>query len=278
MGGVDLFYARRDAEGRWQKPVNLGFPINSEKDETCIVISSNGKDAFMARDGADSKGGLDIYSFELYEEARPKKTGYAKGVVFDAVTKKKLSAKVELIDIATERLVVESYANKTTGEFLVCLQGNKNYALNVAQAGYLFYSENFALENQSATEPLVLSVPLQPITAGAKVVLKNIFFDSDKFDLKPESKAELNKLVQFLTANPKIKIEVGGHTDNTGDQIKNTSLSAKRALAVKTYLVTAGIDTNRLTTKGYADAQAIADNKTLDGRAQNRRTEIKIMP
>jgi outer membrane protein OmpA-like peptidoglycan-associated protein len=110
------------------------------------------------------------------------------------------------------------------------------------------------------------------------VVLKNIFFDSDKFDLKPESKAELNKLVQFLTANPKIKIEVGGHTDNTGDQIKNTSLSAKRALAVKTYLVTAGIDTNRLTTKGYADAQAIADNKTLDGRAQNRRTEIKIMP
>jgi outer membrane protein OmpA-like peptidoglycan-associated protein len=124
----------------------------------------------------------------------------------------------------------------------------------------------------------VLSVPLQPITAGAKVVLKNIFFDSDKFDLKPESKAELNKLVQFLTANPKIKIEVGGHTDNTGDQIKNTSLSAKRALAVKTYLVTAGIDTNRLTTKGYADAQAIADNKTLDGRAQNRRTEIKIMP
>jgi outer membrane protein OmpA-like peptidoglycan-associated protein len=124
----------------------------------------------------------------------------------------------------------------------------------------------------------VLSVPLQPITAGAKVVLKNIFFDSDKFDLKPESKAKLNKLVQFLTANPKIKIEVGGHTDNTGDQIKNTSLSAKRALAVKTYLVTAGIDTNRLTTKGYADAQAIADNKTLDGRAQNRRTEIKIMP
>jgi hypothetical protein len=64
MGGIDLFYARRDADGRWQKPVNLGYPINSEKDETCIVISSNGKDAFMARDGAETRGGLDIYSFE----------------------------------------------------------------------------------------------------------------------------------------------------------------------------------------------------------------------
>lgn len=278
MGGIDLFFSRRDTDGRWQKPVNLGYPINSEKDETCIVISSNGKDAFMAREGADTRGGLDIYSFELYEQARPKKTGYAKGIVFDAVTKKKLGAKVELIDIATERLIVESYANKTSGEFLVCLQGNKNYALNVAQAGYLFYSENFALENQSATEPLVLSVPLQPITAGAKVVLKNIFFDTDKFDLKPESKAELNKLGQFLTANPSVKIEVGGHTDNTGDFTKNSNLSAKRAAAVKSYLVSSGIDTNRLSTKGYADTQAIADNKTPEGRAQNRRTEIKIMP
>jgi outer membrane protein OmpA-like peptidoglycan-associated protein len=278
MGGIDLFYARRGEDGRWNKPINLGYPINSEKDETCIVIASNGKDAFMARDGADSKGGLDIYSFELYEEARPKKTGYAKGVVYDAITKKKLSARVELIDIATERLVVESYANKTSGEFLVCLQGNKNYALNVAQAGYLFYSENFALENQSATEPLVLSVPLQPITAGAKVVLKNIFFDSDKFELKPQSKAELNKLGQFLMANPTVKIEVGGHTDNTGEFTKNTNLSAKRALAVKTFLVNAGIDAGRLTTKGYADTQSLADNKTPEGRAQNRRTEIKIMP
>jgi len=296
-GSCDLYLSKLDGNS-WSEPINLGAPVNtaswesqpslsfdgkvlyfsSNRPGTCIVIASNGKDAFMARDGADSKGGLDIYSFELYEEARPKKTGYAKGVVFDAITKKKLSARVELIDIATERLVVESYANKTSGEFLVCLQGNKNYALNVAQAGYLFYSENFALENQSATEPLVLSVPLQPITAGAKVVLKNIFFDSDKFELKPQSKAELNKLGQFLMANPTVKIEVGGHTDNTGEFTKNTNLSAKRALAVKTFLVNAGIDAGRLTTKGYADTQSLADNKTPEGRAQNRRTEIKIMP
>ncbi|MDZ4667644.1 MAG: OmpA family protein [bacterium] len=278
MGGVDLFFTRRTPDGRWQKPINLGYPINSEKDETCLIISSNGKDAFMAKEGTDSRGGLDIYSFELYELARPKKTGYAKGVVFDAVTRKKLAAKIELIDLATGKTIIESYSNKVSGEFLVCLQGNKNYALNVSASGYLFYSENFALQNQGATDPLVISVPLQPITPGAKVVLKNIFFDSDKFDLKEESKAELNKLVQFLGANASVKIEIGGHTDNTGDLAKNNSLSANRAKAVKDYLAATGVPVTRLTYKGYADTQPIADNKTVEGRAQNRRTEIKIMP
>jgi outer membrane protein OmpA-like peptidoglycan-associated protein len=175
-------------------------------------------------------------------------------------------------------VVIESYSNKVSGEFLVCLQGNKNYALNVGAAGYLFYSENFSLQNQDATDPLVLSVPLQPITPGAKVVLKNIFFDSDKFDLKPDSKAELNKLVQFLANNPKVKIEIGGHTDNTGDINKNSLLSANRSKAVKDYLVATGVPITRLSSKGYADTQPIADNKTIEGRAQNRRTEIKIMP
>ncbi len=278
MGGVDLFYTRRNKDGRWAKPTNMGYPINSSKDETCIIISSNGKDAFMAKEGDDTKGGLDIYSFELYEEARPQKTGYAKGVVFDANTRKKLSAKIELIDLATGRVIIESYSNRISGEFLVCLQGNKNYALNVSAAGYLFYSENFSLQNQGATDPLVLSVPLQAITAGAKVVLKNIFFESDKFDLKDESKAELNKLVQFLASNPSVKIEIGGHTDNTGDFAKNSLLSANRAKAVKDYLIATGVPITRITYKGYADTQPIADNTSLEGRAKNRRTEIKIMP
>lgn len=278
MGGYDLFFARRGNDGRWQTPKNLGYPLNSGKDETCLVISSNGKDAFIAKEGDDSRGGLDIYSFELYESARPAKTGYAKGVVFDALSKKKISAKIELIELATGRTIIESYSNKISGEFLVCLQGNKNYALNVSAQGYLFYSENFALQNQSATEPLMLMVPLQPITPGAKVVLKNIFFDVDKYALKDESKVELNKLIQFLSSNPKIKIEIGGHTDNTGDNTKNIALSANRAKAVKDYLIAAGVPENRLSSKGYADTQPIADNKTAEGRAQNRRTEIKIMP
>ncbi|MCA0427581.1 MAG: OmpA family protein [Bacteroidetes bacterium] len=277
MGGIDLFVARK-VDGRWQKPKNMGYPINTDLDETCLVIASNGTDAYIARQGADSYGGLDIYQFELNEDVKPAKTGYVKGTVFDAETLKKLSARVELIDLATGKSVVESYSNKASGEFLVSLQGNKDYALNVSAENYLFYSENFALKNQSATEPLELKVPLQPIKAGSKVVLKNIFFDTDKFTLKEESKVELEKLIQFLNANPKVRIEIGGHTDNTGDPKKNSTLSTNRAKAVLDYLVSKQIAANRLTSKGYAETQPISDNKTAEGRQQNRRTEFKILP
>jgi outer membrane protein OmpA-like peptidoglycan-associated protein/tetratricopeptide (TPR) repeat protein len=277
MGGVDLYLSRRASNGKWSKAQNLGYPINSIKDETCLVIASNGVDAYIARDGEDSRGGLDIYKFQLYEEARPQKTGYVKGVVFDAITKKKIAARIELIDLATGKVVVESYSNKVTGEFLVCLQAHKNYALNIDQKGYLFYSENFEVNTESALAPLQLEVPLQPILAGSKVVLKNIFFDVDKFELKPESKSELDKLKQFLELNSNVKIEVGGHTDNTGDANKNIVLSGNRAKAVKDYLVANGININRVSSKGYAATQPLADNKSPEGRAQNRRTEVKLI-
>jgi outer membrane protein OmpA-like peptidoglycan-associated protein len=276
MGGVDLFIARK-VNGRWTKPQNLGYPINSMKDETCLVIASNGVDAYIARDGDDSKGGLDIYKFELPENIRPQKTGYVKGIVLDAATRKRINAKIELIDLATGKIVVEAFSNKTTGEFLVCLQANKNYALNIDQKGYLFYSENFEIKNESSLAPKQIEVNLQPLSEGSKIVLKNIFFDVDKFELKEESKVELNKLIQFLNTNPTVKIEIGGHTDNTGDATKNTNLSANRAKAVLTYLVTNGIKADRLTSKGYAATQPIADNQTVEGRAQNRRTEIRII-
>ena len=277
MGGVDLFMVRKQPDGRWGKAENLGYPINTYEDEICLVIGADGKTAYYVSKRPGGAGGLDLYEFELYEKARPKKTGYIKGLVFDARNKQKLQAKVELIDLATGKTAVEAYSNKLTGEFLVCLQGNKDYALNVSRIGYLFYSENFALKNQSATDPLVLQVPLQPIEVGNKVVLKNIFFDTDKFVLKTESKVELDKLIAFMKANPNLVIEVSGHTDNTGVKQKNVDLSLNRAKAVVDYLTQNGIAAEKLTAKGYADGQPIADNKTEAGRKQNRRTEFKII-
>ncbi|MES2779465.1 MAG: OmpA family protein [Bacteroidota bacterium] len=277
MGGVDLFITRRNPDGRWGKAENLGYPINTHADEICMVLTANGENAFYVSKRPGGAGGLDLYEFKLYEKARPKKTGYIKGVVFDAITKKKLKARIELIDLATAKTVVEAYSNRLSGEFVICLQGNKNYALNVSCEGYLFHSENFSLKNQSATDPLVLSVPMYPIEAGGKVVLKNIFFDVDQYVLKEESKIELDKLVSFLKANATLTIEVSGHTDNTGTKQKNLDLSLNRAKAVMNYLTQQGIAATRLTAKGYADAQPIADNKTEAGRKQNRRTEFKII-
>lgn len=277
MGRVDLFVAKK-SNGKWTNVQNLGYPINTELDETCITIASNGVDAYMSREGADSYGGLDLYQFELHEKIRPIKTGYISGTTYDAVSFKKLGAKLELIELATGKTIVESYSNKLTGKFLLNLLGNKNYALNVSAPGYLFYSENFSLANQSSTEPLNMDVALQPIASGAKVVLNNIFFETDAFVVKKESEIELEKLIQFLNLNPLVKIEIGGHTDNTGDPAKNKILSTNRAKSVYDYLIAKQVNLARISYKGYADQQPIADNKTIVGRQKNRRTEFKIMP
>jgi outer membrane protein OmpA-like peptidoglycan-associated protein len=108
------------------------------------------------------------------------------------------------------------------------------------------------------------------------IELKNVFFDIDKFDLKPESKAELNKLAEFLKKNPTIKGELGGHTDNTGDKKKNQLLSQNRAKSVLEYLVVAGIDKTRLSFKGYGDTKPKFPNDTPEHKAANRRTEFKV--
>ncbi|HLP32567.1 MAG TPA: OmpA family protein [Bacteroidia bacterium] len=277
MGDLDLFMASKQVDGTWTYPKNLGYPINSNDDELALTLSGNGIDAYYASEMKGGKGGLDIYKFELPISARPQGISYVKGNFYDADNKRKLRAKVELIDLATGKPLVETYANRKTGEFLVCLPANKNYALNVAHEGYLFHSENFSLINSPASQPFLLDVPLKPIKAGQTVVLKNVFFDTDKFDLKEESKAELNKLVSLLQSNPLTKIEISGHTDNQGNKAKNIALSQNRAKAVMDFLVSKGIAKERLTAKGYADEQPIATNNDEAGRALNRRTEFKIV-
>ena len=109
-----------------------------------------------------------------------------------------------------------------------------------------------------------------------RIVLKNIFFDTDKFDLKSESTVELQKLIDLLTINPKLKIEISGHTDNQGAKTYNQTLSQNRAKSVYDYLISKGIPASRLSYKGYGDTIPIADNNTEEGRRLNRRTEFKV--
>ncbi len=278
MGGLDIFVSRIDSSGNWGIPVNLGYPINSSNDDNSIVISADGELAMFASDREDGYGGLDIYAFELYEEVRPQKVTYMKGVVFDSETKKKLEAHFELTNLKTGNIEIESFSNKISGEFLVCLPVNNDYGLNVFRDGYLFYSENFNLTGENTTsEPLLKDIPLKPIKVGAKVVLKNIFFDTDKYELKDASKLELQKLIDLLNSNPDINIEIGGFTDNVGTPEYNLKLSENRAKTVYDYLITKKIDLNRLTYKGYGESQPVDTNETESGRANNRRTEFKVV-
>lgn len=277
MGGLDIYYCKRQPDGTWGDPKNIGYPINTQNDEGSILVGPTGDIAYFASDREGGYGGLDLYKFDLYPAARPEKINYVKGKVYNKNTKEPLEAHFELIDLETAKTKIESESNPGNGEFLLTLPVNKDYALNVSKAGYMFYSESFSLKNiTDVSKPFLLDVPLIPIDTGATVELKNVFFETNKFDLKPESKAELNKLVSFLKQNENLKIELEGHTDNTGDKKANQLLSQNRAKAVYDYLIANGIVKERLSYKGYGDSKPKAPNDTAENKAKNRRTEFKV--
>tara|TARA_B100000508_G_scaffold141064_1_gene145819 strand:+ start:25037 stop:26935 length:1899 start_codon:yes stop_codon:yes gene_type:complete len=276
MGEYDLFVTRIRDDGSFTEPQNLGYPINSEKHELGVIADPEGRLAYYASDKEGGYGGLDLYEFELPEKVRPIMTTYIEGNVFDRDSKAKLDAEVELIDLTTEKVITKTTSDKVNGQFLVSLPSNRDYALNVSRSGYLFYSDNFSLKGKKVSSRK-LEVPMVQIKAGEAVVLKNVFFETSKFDLKPESKTELNILVQMLKMNTTLKIEIGGHTDNQGNPTSNQKLSEQRAQSVMDYLVSQGIESTRLSSKGFGDTTPITSNDTEEGRAQNRRTEFRVV-
>lgn len=276
FGGEDIFLSRKEGDS-WGTPINLGSPINTNTDENSITVSAAGAMAYFASDRKGGFGGLDLYQFELPANIRPLKVSYVKGFVTNQKDGRPLEASFQLIDLETKAVVVSSKSDRINGDFLLTLPANKDYALNVSRPGFLFHSENFSLKDQPQDEPKVLNIALSPIEKGETVVLRNVFFDTDKFDLKQESEVELDKLVDFLTKNSALKIEIGGHTDNVGDDAHNQKLSENRAKSVMSYLTTHGIDATRLTAFGYGESKPVADNEAEEGRAQNRRTEFKVL-
>jgi len=279
MGGVDLFVSRRKTiRDTWGKPVNLGYPINTWENENGLIVNAKGSLAYLASDRLGGQGKLDIFSFPTNPRMRPEPVTYVRGHVFDEESKVPLEARFELIDVTNEELVTQAYSNRGNGEFLVCLPINHVYALNVSKEGYMFYSANFQLDNPMLIDTTYrLEIPLQPIKIGSVTILKNIFFEFDSFNLKPESNAELNKLIDFLKKNPTIKIEIGGHTDNKGNKDYNKTLSENRSKSVMDYLTSHGIEAARLQYKGYGMDKPIDTNDTETGRATNRRTEFMII-
>ncbi|MBK0382563.1 PD40 domain-containing protein [Pedobacter sp. SD-b] len=276
MGNKDIFISRLDSLGNWGKPANLGYPINTYGEENGLTINASGTKAFFSSNNFNGYGGFDIYSFDLPQNLRPEAVNYVKGVVFDADSKQKLESVIEIIDLKTAKSIHTSLSDAIDGSFLATLPVNKEYGLNVSKNGYLFYSGNFSVIKNAVGKPILLQVPLQKIAIGKKVILKNIFFDTDKYNLKPESKTELEKIIDFLKENPKVSIELSGYTDNTGDDAHNLELSKNRAKAVYKYLISNQISADRLSYKGYGKSSPMSDNDTEEGRANNRRTEFLI--
>jgi outer membrane protein OmpA-like peptidoglycan-associated protein/tetratricopeptide (TPR) repeat protein len=295
MGGKDLFLARKSSDSTWNKPENLGFPINTKENEGTLAVALDGKLAYFGR--ATKSDVYDIFTFDLYEKIRPAPVTYVRATVRDAADKSILSnAKLEFVDLASQKIAALSTTDEA-GAFLTCLPFGKNYALNVSRKDYVFQSENFNLaESSTFDKPFILDILLQKLAQNAQntegspktqtpskidetkpIVLKNVFFETNKADLRKESRSELNKLRLLLTENPSMKIEISGHTDNVGSDADNLSLSEKRAKAVRDFLIQNGIATERLTYQGYGKTQPVDSNDTETGRAANRRTAFLIL-
>lgn len=292
MGEQDIFLSRMQADNTWGTPQNLGYPINTKANEGAMIVSTDGTSAYFASDrtfgknNGDApapKANLDLYSFDLYPEARPLPVTYVKATVRDGQNHRLLSgAKAEFVDLGTGKPFASSLTNEN-GTFLVCLPAGRDYALNVSQSKYLFFSENINLaEVSTASKPFLMSIELSPVPEATTevnmqpVILRNVFFDSGSDRLRPESYSELNRLKALLDENPGLKIRINGHTDNVGSDSENLNLSTQRAKAVFDYLIQQGVNAGRLGYAGFGETRPIAPNDTPEGRQQNRRTEFEV--
>ena len=307
MGGYDVFVSYRDERGLWGKPENLGFPINSPYDELYFSISANGKFAYFSSNRADGNGGMDIYKATFWGEPKiplvvtednliasiaspiediyiPEAVEVAaansltvfKGRILDGLLQNPVEAEIKIFDNATGDVYSVMRSNSATGKFLLSLPSGLNYGISVEADGYLFHSENFNLPEGSAYNMVNKDIELKNIDIGSKIALRNVFFDTGRSEVKIDSYAELDRLIQLMQDVPSLKIELSGHTDNVGSVTLNQNLSQKRAEAVRAYLVSRKVDGGRVTAIGYGDQKPVDNNNTKQGRANNRRTEFEI--
>jgi len=276
MGGKDLFFITLDST-KTSLPQNLGYPVNTSANEEGLVVEVSGDCAWYTANNTGF-GGRDIFTFQLPEALKPQPVSWVKGKVINRKTGQLILSEIVLNDLVGNKLIQHLYPFENEGEFLFCLPSGHNYGLNISKPGYLFHSENFnLLATNNRHQPLTLTIALDPIETGKTTILKNIFFETDSFSLKPESKGQLKEIVDFMKTNPGLVIEIGGHTDHQGTDNYNLVLSGKRANAVVQSLVEMGVPSARLKSKGYGFAIPVADNSVEEGRALNRRTEFKII-
>lgn len=277
FGGYDLYRSERD-DGKWSVPENFGAPVNTYEDQFSLFITTDGRRGYYSHEKELNDNSGRIYEIGIPQELQIKyRSNYVKGMVRDKSDSQPLRARIELFDIRQNKLVSFVESDSVTGAYLMVLTQGAEYALYVSRPGYLFQNLYFNYVESEHLAPIVMDISLERAKEGAAVVLNNIFFDYNKFDLKEKSYSQLDEVVRFMQENPALRVEISGHTDNQGSADYNRQLSLKRAQAVASYLATKGVQPQRVLQKGYGADKPITDNDTEEGRQQNRRIEFRVL-
>jgi outer membrane protein OmpA-like peptidoglycan-associated protein len=279
LGGYDLFYSEKE-NGKWSLAKNLGYPINTYDDQVSLFVTADGRRGYYSHEEKMGKKYLSsvLHEFEIPQQiAVQHKSDYLKGTVYDARTKQKLGAKIELFNLGTGKLDALMQSDRKTGEYLTVLTQGSSYALYINKEGYLFKSLYFDYDQKKETESVTLDIYLEPVKTGAKDILNNLFFATGEYTLEQKSKTELDKLIGFINENKNIRLEISGHTDDVGKDEDNKELSLKRARNVYDYLIKAGVPASRLTFAGYGETQFFVPNTSEKNRQLNRRIEFKVL-
>jgi len=277
IGKMDIFYSKLDEKNKWGNPINIGYPINSENDEVDFFVSLDGKTAYFSSNNIGDNN-WNIYQFELYEEARPHNMIIIKGEVSDEFGSA-TQALVELRDTASN-VIATTTVNEFTGKYALATEISEDapteLILNVKKEGHAYDTKLVKIDTGGTNNVITSNAEMKQVEVGKTYDLHDIHFATNSYTLTKETRSIIDLFIEFLNENPTIKVEIQGHTDNIGNDDANQELSEQRAKSVYQYVVSKGIDSDRLRYKGYGESQPIAPNTTPEGRAKNRRTVFLI--
>ncbi|MBK9175496.1 MAG: OmpA family protein [Flavobacteriales bacterium] len=290
MGGYDVFRSRLE-NGRWTKPENLGWPVNSPDDDLFFVLTADGTSGFLSSFRADGLGEDDLYMVEFGSEegvGEPLASAagapasetmptavLVKGKILSLRFMNGMEADIELMDLSDASLVARFRSDATTGEYMVAVPGGKEYAMFIKASGYLVHSERIQVPAAGSVN-IDRDVRLEPLEAGSTATLRNLYFATGSADIEQASKAEMDQLIELLRAHASLQLEIAGHTDSDGGDELNQQLSEARAMAVRDHLVANGVTAERLVVMGYGAGKPVAPNDGEANKAMNRRTEITV--
>ena len=276
-GKQDIFITRRldDTWTRWSEPQNLGPKINSTNFDAYYSIQASGEYAYFS--SSNSANLEDIFRIKLPEKAKPNPVVLVRGYVYNSKDKKPVHAQILYESLSTGKEIGEAYSESTTGYYSIVLPAGEKYGFRAKAKGFASINQNIDLSDLKSYEEINRDLILVPLETGQTVRLNNIFFEYDKFDITPETKPELDRLVSMMKEYPEMTITISGHTDDRGTDNYNMILSNNRAKSVYDYIIASGISDTRLSYQGFGESKPVAPNTDDQGRQLNRRVEFMII-